>query len=149
MAVLPDDPAADPAAFAADMDLGDILTGAFESSKKVYAYIPKFEYSTTLGLNDVTERLGLGRIFTPQAELGGLSAAGVNDIVVSDILQKAKVILNEHGTKAAAVTEITFKNTAFMPEQTPTVRLDRPFFYVIADADGIPLFMGTVENPGK
>ncbi|MBR5365979.1 MAG: serpin family protein [Clostridia bacterium] len=149
VAVLPDDPDADMIAFAEEMDLGDILTGARESSKKVYAYIPKFEYSTTLGLNDVTERLGLGRIFTPLAELGGLSAAGVNDIVVSDILQKAKVILNEHGTKAAAVTEITFKNTALLPEQTPTVRLDRPFFYVIIDADGIPLFMGALENPAQ
>ena len=149
VAVLPDDPEQSMKDFAAGMDLNGILNKAYASSKKVYAYIPKFEYDTTLALNDVAESLGLGRIFSPLAELGGLSASGVNDIVVSDILQKAKVILNEHGTKAAAVTEITFKNTAFMPEQTPTVRLDRPFFYVIADADGIPLFMGTVENPGK
>ena len=146
VAVLPE---GDTDSFIAGADLAGLLKSALESSKKCNVSIPKFEYETTLGLNEVTEKLGLGRIFTGSAELGGLSASGVNDIVVSDILQKAKVILNEHGTKAAAATEITFKNTAFMPETTPEVYLDRPFFFLIADADGIPLFMGTVEDPTK
>ena len=97
----------------------------------------------------MTAALGLGSLFTDQAELGGLSATGENNVAVSDILQKAKVILNEHGTKAAAVTGITFNTTAFMPDPTPEVYLDRPFLFVIADADGIPLFMGTVENPAE
>ena len=78
--------------------------GAVGSSRKCEVSIPKFEYETSLGLNSAVESLGLGRIFTEQAELGGLSASGENNIAVSSILQKAKVILNEHGTKAAAAT---------------------------------------------
>ena len=146
VAVLPEGGASE---YVQSMDLDGILKSAYASSRKCFVSIPKFEYETTLGLNDVTAALGLGSLFTDQAELGGLSAAGENNVAVSDILQKAKVILNEHGTKAAAVTGITFNTTAFMPDPTPEVYLDRPFLFVIADADGIPLFMGTVENPAE
>ena len=131
------------------MDLDGILKAACGSSRKCEVSIPKFEYETALGLNSAVESLGLGRIFTEQAELGGLSASGQNNLAVSSILQKAKIILNEHGTKAAAATGMVFNTTAFMPDPTPTVYLDRPFLFVIADPAGIPLFIGTVENPAK
>ena len=146
VAVLPD---GGTAAYIESMDLDGILEAAYGSSRKCEVSIPKFEYETSMGLNDAAKSLGLGRIFTEQAELGGLSASGENNIAVSSILQKAKVILNEHGTKAAAATGMVFNTTAFIPDPTPQVYLDRPFFFVIADADGIPLFMGTVANPAE
>lgn len=146
VAVLPDGGAD---GFIASMDLDGILQAAYASSRKCEVSIPKFEYETSLSLNSAAESLGLGRIFTDQAELGGLSASGENNIAVSGILQKAKVILNEHGTKAAAATGMVFNTTAFIPDPTPTVYLDRPFLFLIADADGIPLFMGTVANPAE
>ena len=146
VAVLPDGGAE---AYVASMDLDGILKAAYGSSRKCEVSIPKFEYETSLGLNSAVESLGLGRIFTEQAELGGLSASGQNDLAVSSILQKAKIILNEHGTKAAAATGMVFNTTAFMPDPTPTVYLDHPFLFVIADPAGIPLFIGTVENPAE
>ena len=69
--------------------------------------------------------------------------------MISSVLQKAKVITNEHGTKAAAVTEMEFTATALMPDDTPVIYLDRPFFYMITNTDGAVLFMGTVENLSK
>ena len=148
VAVLPD-PGTDVNAFTAQMDLEGILKSAYDSNRKCLVSIPKFEYETSLGLNDVAKALGVNRAFTDAAELGGLSADGVNNIAISAILQKAKVILNEHGTKAAAATGLVFNTTAFRPDPTPEVYLDRPFFFAIADADGIPLFMGTVMDPTK
>ncbi|MBR4204241.1 MAG: serpin family protein [Clostridia bacterium] len=145
IAVLPDGDVGD---FAAKMDLTDIIKKSGESRAECEAYIPKFEFETARTLNDVAEQLGAGRALTEDAELGGLSADGVNDIMISTILQKAKIILNEHGTKAAAATGITFGTTA-LPEPVPEVFLNRPFFFVIVDTDGIPLFLGTVENPAE
>ena len=76
-------------------------------------------------------------------------ASGADVIRIDSIFQKAKIILNEHGTKAAAATAIEFGITAFMPEIRREVYLDKPFFYVIVNGDGIPLFIGTVEDPTK
>ena len=146
VAVLPD---GGTDAYVESMNLDGILKAAYGSSRKCEVSIPKFEYETSLGLNSAVESLGLGRIFTERAELGGLSASGENNLAVSSILQKAKIILNEHGTKAAAATGMVFNTTAFMPDPTPTVYLDRPFLFIIADPAGIPLFMGTVENPAE
>jgi len=148
VAVLPD-PGKDVNDFVSSMDLGTILKSAYDAHGKCLVSIPKFEYETTLGLNDAAKALGVNRAFTDSAQLGGLSADGIDNIAISEILQKAKVILNEHGTKAAAATGVVFNTTAFRPDPTPEVYLDRPFFFAIADADGIPLFMGTVADPTK
>lgn len=142
-------PDGDLAEFVSGMDLGAIIAGSATSDLKADCGIPKFEYESALGLNEITEALGIRRAFTGSAELGGLSASGADDILIDSIFQKAKIILNEHGTKAAAATAINFGTTAFMPEIRREVYLDKPFFYVIVNADGIPLFLGTVEDPTK
>ncbi len=142
-------PDGDLAPFVEGMDLGEIVEKSGASDLKADCGIPKFEYEASLGLNDVAESLGIRKAFTNSSELGGLSSSGADDIRIDSIFQKAKIILNEHGTKAAAATAINFTGTAFMPEVRREVYLDKPFFYVIVNADGIPLFLGTVEDPTK
>lgn len=133
--------------FVAGMDLSEIVARSKDSGLKADCAVPKFEYETEAALNGVTKELGIEKAFTGAAELGGLSASGENNIFIDSILQKAKIFLNEHGTKAAAATGIMFGTTAFMPEERREVILDKPFFYAIVNADGIPLFVGTVMNP--
>ena len=142
-------PDGDLEAFVADMDLGEIIEKSGTSNLKADCGIPKFAYEAALGLNGITEALGIRKAFTDSAELGGLSSSGADVIRIDSIFQKAKIILNEHGTKAAAATAFEFGTTAFMPEIRREVYLDKPFFYVIVNADGIPLFLGTVEDPTK
>ena len=67
------------------------------------------------------------------------------DIHVSKMLQKAKIEVNERGTKAAAVTAAIMTMSALQPEQPKRVSFhaNRPFAYIITDrADGAILFMG-------
>ncbi|MCR4906237.1 MAG: serpin family protein [Clostridiales bacterium] len=142
-------PDGDLAAFVAGMDLGEIIEKSASSGLKADCGMPKFEYEASLGLNEITEALGIQKAFTGSAELGGLNENGADDIMIDSIFQKAKIVLNEHGTKAAAATAINFATTAFMPEIRREVYLDKPFFYAIVNADGIPLFLGTVEDPTK
>ncbi len=144
VAVLPNDDIRD---FVKTLDVKEILNSAENGSDKVDVSIPKFEYDSTIGLTDVLIELGLENAFSSSAELGGLQQNGENNICISEVLQKAKVITNEHGTKAAAVTEFNFATTSLMPE-TLELYLDRPFFYMITNSDGAVLFMGTVENLG-
>lgn len=146
VAVLPDGDIRD---FVKNIDVNAVLDAAKEGSGKVEVSIPKFEYESTIGLTDILKSLGLEKAFTNSAELGGLQASGADNIMISSVLQKAKVITNEHGTKAAAVTETVLETTALMPDDTPVIYLDRPFFYMITNSDGAVLFMGTVENLSK
>ncbi|MGN1410603.1 MAG: serpin family protein [Eubacteriales bacterium] len=131
--------------FVASLDVSDILDASGSASGKVRVGIPKFEYESKTGLNEVLQSLGFERAFTASAELGGLQSNGDDNLMISEVLQKAKIITNEHGTKAAAVTEIMVNFTAFMPENKE-IYLDRPFFYMITSSDGAVLFMGTLES---
>ncbi len=142
IAVLPNE---DIREFVNNLDVAEIIANAENGSGEVDVTIPKFEYESTIGLTDVLTELGIEDAFGSTAELGGLQQSGENNIFISDIMQKAKVITNEHGTKAAAVTEFNFSTTALMPE-TLEIYLDRPFFYMITNSDGAVLFMGTVES---
>lgn len=69
---------------------------------------------------------------------------------VSDILQSCKVIMDEDGTKAAAVTITTVKATCAPGGKikVKTVNLNRPFAYVIKNnKTNEIMFMGKVSDP--
>lgn len=60
-----------------------------------------------------------------------------------EVLHKAKIEVDEEGTKAAAVTAIEMR-TKSCPE---IFVANRPFLFVIRDrANDIILFMGSVQN---
>lgn len=145
-AVLPD---GDPDQFIANADLSDVISAALTGTAKADVSIPKFEYETEMGLTDVLKEMGLKRAMSSQAELYGLSAEGL-PLCIDQVLQKAKVITNEHGTKAAAMTQVSIRLTSARPVEKKIVHLDRPFFYMILDTEtGIPLFTGVVYNLGE
>ncbi len=130
--------------FVKNMNVSDILASVKNAGGTVDVSIPKFEYERKVDLVEILRNLGLERAFTDTAELGGLQESGKNNLAISDILQNAKIITNEHGTKAAAVTEIMVRYTSI--RMTKTIYLDKPFFYMIVDENNAPLFMGTIEN---
>lgn len=145
-AVLPD---GDPAEFIANTDLSEVVSAALSGMDRVDVSIPKFEYESEIGLTDILQKMGLERAFSGRAELYGLSENGV-PLYIDQVLQKAKIITNEHGTKAAAMTEISVRMTSFRPMEKKEIHLNRPFFYMILDTEtGIPLFTGVVYNPVK
>ena len=59
----------------------------------------------------------------------------------------ARVKIDEEGCEAAAFTAIDTAEAA-MPEELPVVEmnLNRPFAFAISGADGLPLFVGTVNT---
>ena len=135
-------------AFVSEVSLSEILEAANSGSEKVYVSLPKFEYESEIPLKDILEKMGLAEAFSAEADLNGLGSGTAGSPYISDVFQKAKIITNENGTKAAAVTEIMVALTAFRPHQEPKrIVLDRPFFYMILEnKTQIPLFMGTVYS---
>ena len=107
--------------------------------------IPKFTMEKEIeGLNQILQDMGMESAFLPSADLDRIA----EDVCVSDVLHKAKIEVDEEGTTAAAVTVITVMECAAMPPKEPvTFIADRPFVYVLQDAEtGIILFMGRVNN---
>lgn len=101
--------------------------------------LPKFSLSYERELNDDLEALGMGIAFGPAADFSALSPASV---LISEVKQKTFVDVNESGTEAAVVTNVTL--AASTP---PSLDVDRPFIFVIRERySGTILFIGKMNN---
>ncbi len=135
--------------FARELDIADTLSIADKSFEKVICQIPKFEYGVEVDLNEILKAMGLKRAFSSaDAELEGLGTSDIGSLYISKVLQKAKIKLDEDGTKAAAMTGVFVYATSAAPVTQPKrITLDRPFFYMIVDdSTDLPLFMGVLAD---
>ncbi|CAN9511157.1 unnamed protein product [Ophioblennius macclurei] len=111
-------------------------------SRKVRLLIPKFSADAEVDLEAPLRALGITDMFNvDKADFSHLSAEAVH---VSKALQKAKVIVNEDGTKAAAATTAVLLTRS----SPPWVSVDRPFLFLIRhNPTGTILFMGQMNQP--
>ncbi|MBE6626044.1 MAG: serpin family protein [Ruminococcaceae bacterium] len=133
--------------FMNSLDIGAVIEASFSPKGNVKAYIPKFEYEYYDDLTDMLKNIGIESAMTDDADFYALSADGMTNSRINSVIQKAKITLTEKGTKAAAATAvITYGTTSMTPQTIPVIRLDKPFFYMIVDEAGVPLFIGTVYS---
>lgn len=111
------------------------------SQYRVDTYLPRFTTETKTDLNATLQALGVRAIYADGSSLSGISG---ESLVVSTILQKAKIEVSEEGTRAAAVTGAMLLTSALpQPVPTATFRADHPFVYMIVDnRSGVILFVG-------
>ncbi len=111
----------------------------------VQTYLPKFSCEFDTQLNDVLCGLGMDTAFDERANFSRMADT---DLYISSVIHKTYIRVDENGTKAAAVTGVfTNESAALVPERCETVRLDRPFVYLILDGEhNLPLFMGVVTH---
>jgi serpin B len=110
--------------------------------------LPKFKTESTLRLNQPLQALGIRDAFTDDADFSGITTD--EKLLISTVLQKTFVKVDEQGTEAAAVTTITMVGSALMrpPDNRFTMVLDHPFLFMISDADtGSILFLGMMNDP--
>jgi serpin B len=108
--------------------------------------LPRFTTTSSLDLADTLVALGLGPAFRDGTDLDEL-IVGPGEKALQRILQRARVDVDEEGTRAAATTAVTVRAVAFRP---PSFRItfDRPFTWAVEHAPtGTPLFVGRVLNP--
>lgn len=98
-----------------------------------------------LSIKSILMDHGYTKIFT-QGEfdnmLSGVSA------VVDDIKQKTKLQMDEKGFKAAAVTEISMRETSAPADPPIEFTADRPYLLVI-EYQGLPLFVSRITDPSE
>ncbi len=106
--------------------------------------MPRFTTSSETILNEVLSSMGMPLAFSPYAEFPNM-AQGQN-LCVSMMKQKARIEVNEEGTKASAVTIAEMDVTAPPPQQYQRVdfHATRPFvYYIIENSTRSIFFMGT------
>ncbi|XP_070982595.1 glia-derived nexin-like [Oncorhynchus clarkii lewisi] len=135
-----------------DTPLGDVIahisTATVQSwtkllhQRKVRLLLPKFTAEAEVDLQASLSALGITILFDEgKADFRHLST---EPVYISKALQKAKIEINEDGTKAAAVT------TAILMARSspPWIIVDRPFLFLIRhNPTGTILFIGQVNQP--
>ena len=121
----------------------------YEQSKNVIVNmsIPKFDISSNSEITEALKKLGITDAFeADKADFSPVSS-DTSNISISRVEHGVRVITDEDGVKAAAYTVELMTGAGLPPEEKIDFVLDRPFMFVIRLGDGLPLFVGIVENP--
>ena len=112
-----------------------------KSYDRVYTKIPKFKVDYTFKANDYFVSLGISKMFSDYSELNHIQS---RPMMIKDILQSTKVILDEDGTRAGALTSTSFATLGELLNPTEAYfYANHPFTYIIADPFGNYCFLGT------
>ncbi len=125
---------------------------------KVKVSMPKF--SITYGTESIKGNLlslGMRRAFTEDAEFFAMpnTAAKINDpssyLMISDVLHKAFIEIDEKGGEAAAATAVVMVKASTSRHEVPPryyyFTVDHPFLYMIIEkSTGAAIFMGRVTD---
>ena len=129
---------------------GERLKSAMSQLKTydhTYVKIPKFEVDYSFSANNYLASLGVGRMFSDHAELNRIQAEPMK---IGEISQKTKVILDEDGTRAGAITSSSFVTLSEIMNPTEAYfYADHPFAYIIQDPYDSYCFMGTFWGDPK
>ncbi|CAM0874650.1 unnamed protein product [Alopecurus aequalis] len=115
--------------------------------------LPRFKLSFHSSVVGALDKLGLRLPFHEAADLSDMTEDGDSGfpLVVSDIIHKVVIEVNEEGTKAAATTKVGMIACA-APKPPPRVDFvaDHPFAYFIVEEEtGAVVFAGHVLDPSR
>ena len=116
-------------------------------SELINLEMPKFDFETEINANDVLISLGMEEAFDPDlSDFTGI--ADVEDLHITDVLQKATITVDEEGTEAAAATAVIVGEESMPMDDPIALVIDRPFFFLIQHLPtNTILFMGHVVQP--
>lgn len=121
---------------------------SFEGGEaRVKLSMPKTDISADNSLNEILNALGVKTAFGNDADFSGIT--GDMPLKIGSVLQKARLQMDEEGTKAAAATVAGMTAMGMInPEDVVEFNMNRPFVAVIADQEtGAVCFAAVVTNP--
>lgn len=130
----------------ADFDMDTIYREMKQAAEEyeddeVEVYLPRFEITADYNLVPVLNDMGIKDALSKDTANFEKMA---KDVFLGSVIQKTKIIVNEEGTTAAAVTAAVFANKA----TPPRFFANRPFAFLIVDKRyDLILFMGQVKDP--
>ena len=114
------------------------------SPMEARVFLPKFKLTSQFSLIPAFTALGMRDAFTQAADFSGMD--GTTDLLITAILHKAFVAVDEEGTEAAAATAVVV-GLKSMPMMA-SFEADHPFMFLIRErSSGAILFLGRVTDP--
>ncbi len=131
---------------------GDTISGWLRDADvrdDVALALPKFEQTVEIRLPEPLRAMGLSIAFDDaRADFSGIGHSPGGPLVISDVLQKVYICVDEKGTKAAAATVIDFVEGAMPLSQPVYVVFDSPFLYAVVNLETrLPVFIGVMDDP--
>ena len=127
--------------------LAEIIDAGDAEHANVSISLPKFSFDNKYELIDSLKAMGVGSMFDfDKADLTGITD---EEARVSKVDQGTNITVNENGLEAAAYTMIEIELRAALVENEMEISFDRPFIFIVRSEAGVPLFIGTVQNPAE
>ncbi|NWW45221.1 OVALX protein, partial [Pedionomus torquatus] len=112
--------------------------------KRVKVYLPRMKIQEKYNLTSVLMALGMTDLFSPSANLSGISSA--KTLKISEAIHEAHMEVNEEGTEMAGSAEVMgdIKDSSELEE----FRADHPFFFFVKhNPTNSILFLGKYCSP--
>lgn len=116
-----------------------------ENRVEILLEVPKFDVTFSTDLADGLKRMGVqtvfdfeSRSFTPLTERQSAYQA---------VPQSCRFKLDEEGCEAASVTTAVVAGAGMAVEDIVEFTLDRPFLFLLVSDQGLPVYIGMVNNP--
>ena len=119
------------------------------STAAIHWNVPKFNVESDLSMIDTLKDLGVRRVFEPFADFSPLTGLENDaDLFVSRIHHSGRVSIDEDGCAAVGFSMIEITDTGYPTETDGILEMDlnRPFAFMITGVDGLPLFIGVVNE---
>ncbi|KAM6410906.1 heterochromatin-associated protein MENT-like [Pluvialis apricaria] len=108
-------------------------------------YLPKFTVQDRYNLGDKLSSMGMHSAFSSNADFSGMAQKG--DVLISEVLHKSFVAVDEKGTEAAAATAI-IALTSSSVSHALNFKVDHPFhFFIRHNKSKSILFFGRFCSP--
>ena len=126
--------------------------GGFEwedrENRKVNLALPKFDITSETNLLEGLATLGVTDVLdSTKADFSPLTTEA-RELFLSQAQHDVRVTVDEEGVEAAAYTVLAADTTSAISEpQELDFILDRPFLFAITTYNGLPLFVGIVNQP--
>ncbi|KAI5709483.1 hypothetical protein M8J75_000563 [Diaphorina citri] len=123
---------------------GNIVKSTFKTEVEVT--LPRFKIESTWEMNDLCKKLGMEVAFSSNADFS-LMTKNKEPLLISEVIQKAFIEVNEEGTEAAAATAVILMLRCMrMPEDPVRFTADHPFWIIICDVNQHIVFISKVTK---
>lgn len=110
-------------------------------------YLPKFAVRAKADLNSALTDLGVGTMFSDQADFSGISDERLS---VTGVRHEAVLTVDEQGLEGAAATAVVMRALSLRRDfsEPLVVRVDRPFLFLVRHRpSGVVYFLARVTKP--
>lgn len=118
---------------------------------ELHLSLPKFEVQARTDLIGSLQALGVTDIFVPGQADFSPTVKNWEELLpyINKTEHAAHVSVDETGVTGAAYTVVKMRpgGAPVQPEDEVDFVLDRPFLFAVTGADGLPLFLGIVQQP--